>query len=241
MISIIIPTLNEEKYLPLLLSSIKKQNFNDYEIIIADAGSDDKTLEIVKNYNCKIVEGGLPAKARNNGAKVAKGDILFFLDADVILPENFLEKTLKEFKKRALKITSFRIDFLPQNKFSSFFVNTFYNKPIILLENILPHTATAILVEKKIFDKLDGFDENIKLAEDHDFGRRAAKLAKFGIIKSTKIFVSDRRFKRDGWIKTSMRYFLCELHMIFIGPVKSDIFKYKFNHYKDNSKSKSQN
>ena len=62
MISIIIPTLNEEKYLPLLLSSIKKQNFNDYEIIIADAGSDDKTLEIVKNYNCKIkIDGKKPS------------------------------------------------------------------------------------------------------------------------------------------------------------------------------------
>ncbi len=78
MLSIIIPTLNEENYLPLLLESIKKQNFNDYEIIVADAGSTDKTLEIAKNYGCITMAGGLPAKGKNEGAGMAKGDLLFF-------------------------------------------------------------------------------------------------------------------------------------------------------------------
>ena len=78
--SLIIPCLNEEKYLPLLLDSIKKQNFKDYEIIIADAGSKDKTLEIAKKYDCRIIPGGLPAKGRNEGAKIAKGELLFFCD-----------------------------------------------------------------------------------------------------------------------------------------------------------------
>ena len=61
MLSIVIPALNEEKYLPLLLESIKRQSFFDYEIILADAGSKDKTIEIAKKYNCVIVGGGLPA------------------------------------------------------------------------------------------------------------------------------------------------------------------------------------
>ncbi len=74
MISIIIPTLNEEKYLPKLLRSIKEQDFKEeLEIIVADANSEDKTREIAKKFSCKIVEGGLPAKARNEGAKIAKG------------------------------------------------------------------------------------------------------------------------------------------------------------------------
>ena len=91
MLSIIIPTLNEEKYLPLLLKSIKEQNVKDYEIIISDAQSTDKTLDIAKKNNCKIVLGGLPGKARNEGAKVAKGNLLLFLDADVLLGPNFLK------------------------------------------------------------------------------------------------------------------------------------------------------
>ena len=82
MLSIIIPALNEENYLPLLLESIKKQDFKDYEIIVADAGPKDKTVQIAKNYGCKIAPGGLPAKGRNQGAKIAQGDLLLFITAD---------------------------------------------------------------------------------------------------------------------------------------------------------------
>ena len=103
---------------------------------------------------------------------------------------------------------------------------------IIVLESILPHAAMGILVKKKLFDKVNGFDESIKLAEDHDFARRAAKFSKFGIIKSIDIFTSTRRFKKDSWFMTGAKFFLCQLHMIFIGPVRSTIFNYKFNHYK---------
>src|ERR1700722_20305548 len=102
MISIIIPSLNEEKYLPATLESIKRQDFKDCEIILADAGSTDKTLEIAAQYGCRVIEGGLPARGRNNGAQVAKGDILFFLDADSMLPDGFLSKVIAEFNERKL-------------------------------------------------------------------------------------------------------------------------------------------
>ena len=243
MLSIIVPALNEEKYLDLLLESIKKQDFNDYEIIIADAGSKDKTIEIAKKYNCRIIPGGLPAKGRNEGAKVAKGNILFFCDADVVLPDNFLKKSLDEFTVRKLDLASFCIIPLPKNKWSTFALNFFYNQPILLLQSALPHAATGILFKKDVFDKTGGFDEDIKLAEDHYLARRAQRVfgAKFGIIKSTEIFVSDRRFKADGWISVGVRYFLCELYLIFIGPVKSNIFNYKFNHYEDGGGNSKQN
>jgi glycosyltransferase involved in cell wall biosynthesis len=240
MLSIIIPALNEEEYLALLLESIKKQGFSDYEIILADAGSKDKTLEIAKKYNCRIIAGGLPAKGRNEGAKVAKGELLFFLDADSVLPEHSLAKASAEFKDRALDIASFCLVPLPKSKISSFLLNIFYNQPIVLLESALPHAAMGIMIKKEIFKEVDGFDEDVKLAEDHYLARRAQKIAgaKFGIIKSTELFISDRRFKTDGWFTTGIKFFLCELHLIFIGPVKSDIFNYKFNHYKKDEKNK---
>ena len=106
------------------------------------------------------------------------------------------------------------------------------------MEKILPHAATGIMVKKNLFEKLNGFDESIKLAEDMDFARRARKIfkANFGIIRSVKIFTSDRRLKTDGWFSIGAKFFLCEMHMIFIGPVRSDIFKYRFNHYKKKTK-----
>lgn len=233
MLSIIIPTLNEEKYLPLLLESIAKQDFKDYEIIVADAGSEDKTVKIAKKYGCRIIPGGLPAKGRNNAAKTAKGNLLLFLDADAVLPDNFFQKALKEFNEKKLDFAAFGL--LPhQGKQIKYFAfNFFYNCYIFALEKILPHASQGILVKKKLFEKLKGYDETIKLAEDHDLARRAKKIARYGIIKSTKIFVSDRRFKKEGWVRSGLKYLLCELHMILIGPVRSDIFKYKFNHYSE--------
>jgi len=239
MISIIIPALNEERYLGLLLESIKKQAFfeqdKDYEIIVADAGSTDKTLEIARNYGCKIVDGGLPAKGRNAGAEVSKGELLFICDADTVLPDNFFKKAFEEFNARALDLATVRLIPIPKSKMSLFLVNTFYNNLIVLLENILPYAAVGIFVKKEVFDKVGGFDEEVKLSEDHYFARQAKKIAKAkcGILKSVRIFVSDRRFKTDGWVSVGTRYFLCEMHNIFLGPVKTDIFKYKFNHYNE--------
>jgi len=231
MLSIIIPALNEEKYLPLLLESIKKQSFSDYEIIVADAGSKDNTLLIARKYGCTIVVGGLPGKARNEGALAARSNLFAFIDADVVLPDNFFEKSIAEFNERKLDIASFCIKTHPENKFINFIVEFFYNKPMMLLEKILPHAAMVIFVKSDLFKKLDGYDENITIAEDHDLARRANKVAIFGIIRSVEVFSSDRRARKDGWLKTGIKFLLCELHMIFIGPVKSDIFKYKFDHY----------
>jgi len=220
-VSVIIPTLNEEKYLPMLLESIRAQDFTDYDIIIADAGSKDKTLEIAEKYKCRIVEGGLPAEGRNNGAKSAKGKLLLFLDADVVLPPSFFSKTLKEFRTRNLDIASFFLIPKEKSKIASLLFSFFYNIPIFLLEKILAHGAMGILIKKELFEKLNGFDEGIVLAEDHEFVRRAKKIGKYGLIKSIKIFVSIRRFRKYGWFKIALKYFLTELRMIFIGPVRS--------------------
>lgn len=232
MLSIIIPTLNEEDFLPGVLVSIKKQTFGDYQIIISDAGSTDNTLQIAKSYGCTITEGGLPARGRNNGAKIAKSDLLFFLDADTLLPEDFFEASLQEFNARKLDMASFCIRSFPENKISGFFENGIYNKLIVLLEKILPHAAVGILVKKELFNTLGGYDETIKLAEDMDLARRAARRARFGIIRARELLVSDRRFRKEGVITIGIKFLLCELHMIFLGPVRSDIFNYKFNHYK---------
>lgn len=236
MLSIIIPTKNEEKYLPKLLSLIKKQTFGDFEIIIADASSTDNTLKIARDNGCKIIKGGLPAFGKNEGAKKAEGDVLFFLDADVFLPHNFFEKSLKEFKEKKADIASFCILPDSKNKIHSYFFDAFYNAPILFLEKILPHAATGILIKKDLFFKLKGFDQTITLAEDHDLARRANSMANYAILRSNKIFISPRRFEKEGWVRTGLKYLFCEMYMIFKGPMRSKFINYRYDYLTKNNK-----
>ncbi len=241
-LSIIIPTLNEEDYLSLLLESIKKQDFRDYEIIIADAGSKDRTIEIAKSYGSRITSGGLPAKGRNQGAKIAKGSIFLFIDADIIsLPPQFLDKILEEFKNRNLDIVSFPIypvrnprfsnRVCPQVKIIDKIAYGLYNFWAKLSQNFLAHASEVILVKKEIHQLVKGFDEEIKIAEDHFYARKARGFGKYGFLRTRPILISSRRLEEDGRLKTYLKYIFAGLYMLFLGPVKSDIFKYKFDHY----------
>jgi len=235
-LSIIIPTLNEEKYLPILLSQITKQNFTDYEIIIADAGSTDKTVEIAKSFGCKVVKGGLPAKGRNEGAKVAKGEIFLFMDADnIYLPDRFLEKLISEFKRRNLGVASFPI--YPKGNFIDKICYFLYNKFVEIFQRWTAFATNCVLIKREVFENIGGFDEEVFIGEDHDLAKRAAKISKFGFIKTEPILTSARRFEVDGRFKTYGKYLLAGIYMLFFGSVKKKLFEYRFNDLK-NSKNK---
>ncbi|MEK7663989.1 MAG: glycosyltransferase [Patescibacteria group bacterium] len=233
MLSIIIPTLNEEDYLSGLLESIKRQTFKDYEIIIADANSTDTTLKIAKSYGCRITKGGLPAKGRNEGAKVAKGDILLFLDADVIIShEKFIENSLAEFKRKNLDIAIFPLAIVKGKKIDKIAV-TIWNKWISLMQKVFPHGASAFLVKKRIHESINGFDESIVFAEDQHYADRAGKISKLGVVEKEPVCISIRRYEKDGRFNTYIKYVIADMHILFKGPIRSEIFSYRFNHYKD--------
>lgn len=237
MLSIIIPTLNEEQNIGRLLKQITSQQIgDDFEIIVADAGSKDKTREVSQSLGARIIQGGLPARGRNEGAKNAKGDILLFLDADLKLSPDFIKKSLAEFKERNLDLASYSI--YPQ--INNFFLNTaslniFYNYPARILIKAFPMGAMGIMVKKIIFDRVGGFDESIKLAEDHYFMGQAAKIGKFGLFKNGKIYMPIRRFEKDGYIRTALQYLKCAIYMNLYGRKGLDKFSYDFDHY-DNKK-----
>lgn len=105
-VSVIIPTFNEEKVIEDCLKSLKEQTFKDLEIIIVDDGSTDKTLDVlskskIRNPKFEIIkQNHLGAgEARNLGAKNAKGDILVFVDADMVFKKDFIEKLIKPIKE----------------------------------------------------------------------------------------------------------------------------------------------
>jgi len=231
MLSIIIPTLNEEKLLQRLLESLKKQSIGEHEIIVADAGSKDRTLDIAAEYGCKLVQGGIPAKGRNNGAKAASGDLLLFLDADVIVNSQ-LVKALQEFENRKLDVASCYLT-LDRSRAGKFLCEVLYNLPIRLLEHTLPHGADLMLIKRSLHRKIGGFDEEVKITEDHDYMRRAAKFGKYGLLRSIKVATSTRRYEISGIMRVCFVFLVIELHMVFFGPIKSDIFLYRFGHYDD--------
>lgn len=228
MLSIIIPTLNEQEYLPKLLESIKKQDFTgEYEVIVADAGSKDGTLSIAKSYGCIITSGGLPAKGRNEGAKLAKGDILLFLDSDVILSPHFLKNSVEEFTKGGLGIAGFALHLIDGKKGD--------NRSYVIMRSLakmLHWAAVAIMTTRQTYDTVGGFDEEVTFCEDILYVLAASKISRYGYINQS-FFTSARRYATDGKI-TYVKYVLGYLYTLFLGPIKSDMFHYKFNHYKKN-------
>jgi len=224
MLSIIVPTKNEEKYLGSLLKSIKNQSFKgEYEIIVADAGSKDKTVEIAKNYGCKIIAGGPPAKGRNEGAKIAQGDLLFFVDADSVLSPQLLNKLIDEFSKRKLDLASFPV--YPQGNLIDKMLYSFYNFFAWATQKFLPHATQTILIKKEIHQKINGFDEKITIGEDHAYARAGAKIGKFGFLLTPSLLTSARRFEEKGRLKIYLSYLLAGIYMIFFGSIKSSLFQ----------------
>ena len=236
-ISIIIPTLNEEKYLPLLLASIKNQTLQPYEIIVGDALSKDKTREIANAYGCKVViekppRSG-PARGRNAGGEIATQEFLLFLDSDVILPPDFLEVALKEIRKKNLDIATCFI--APLSTSLIYRIGSFIANYLFLFASLRsPHAGGYyIFVRKEIYEKIHGFDETLVLGEDHDFVKRASEFGKFGFIMQVKIRISTRRFDEEGIAKTCCKYLFSEFQTFVFGKQKIKSFGIEFGkHHK---------
>lgn len=230
-LSIIIPTFNEGLYLPQLLKSIKNQTVQPTEIIIADAFSTDNTREIARAFKVKLVNGGLPAISRNLGAKIATQPLLLFLDADVVIPASFLEKTVAEMTEKNLDIASCFVRPRSSLKIDRF-LHRFANQYMRITQKFHPHVpGFCIFVKNETHRTVNGFDQSLVLAEDQDYVKRAKKVGKFAYLKSYKIPVSVRRLTRDGRLRIALTYAAIELHLIFMGKIRKNIFGYKFGHF----------
>ena len=232
--SIIIPTYNEQDYLPILLDSIKEQDFDDYEVIVADANSKDRTREIAEDYGCIVVDGGLPAVGRNNGAKVAQGEILLFLDSDLQLTEDYLRKVLYEFRMEKLGIAISQMEPM-SNKVEDKLFHDFANYFMIGVENIKPHGAGCygIIAKKSLHDECGGFDESLTFGEDTDYIERLAKKEPFRVLRNAKIGVSTRRLEEEG-ITTLIRQYGKSTVNDFLGKrTDASELEYDFDHGKE--------
>ena len=227
-VSVIIPTLNEAAYLPHLLETLNAQIHPPHEIIVADADSTDRTRELAQAHGAHIVRGGMPGVGRNAGARVATGDVFLFLDADVLPRSDFIERALSEFTSAGYDVATCPSKALSDSLVTQAIVEG-TNLYLHALQTVSPHApGYCILARRAIHQSIAGFDESLKLSEDHDYVRRAAQYGKFAMLTGVSIPVSMRRLKKDGPVPLAFKYLWCEMHVLANKPVHSTPFAYEF-------------
>jgi glycosyltransferase involved in cell wall biosynthesis len=182
--SVIIPLYNKAPYVAKAIGSVLSQTFFDYELIIVDDGSKDKSAEIAahaikKQGNCRLLkqENAGVSVARNNGVAASHGDYLCFLDADDWWDSHFLEEMSKliiEFPDAGIYGTSYTIVNETKHKtrvapigvepgFEKGYINycQVYAKTLAM-----PLTSISVAIPRPVFDEMHGFPKGINLGED---------------------------------------------------------------------------
>ena len=221
LISVVIPALNEEKYIETTLRSLKNQDFKGkFEIIVVDGMSKDNTVKIAKKYADRVLVAkklGIGA-ARNAGAKIAKGKILLFVDADTIPVFNALTELSEKFKKKNLVGAGFPVVALSPH-FRDFMIYWMYN---IFMKTSIRYGNPQIpgfccAYRKDVFDKIGGFDESIETWEDYDLSSRMGKHGKIICLEKTLTLTSPRRFEKWGRMKAIFMYLGFHLKYLITG------------------------
>ena len=209
--SVIVPSLNEEAYIAKTLESIANQRTNfDYEVIVCDGESTDKTVKIAKKY-AKIVICPIQDKATqmNYAADKAKGGILVFIDADTILPENYLQRMYELFKNDdELLACGTWFKFLEKGlkiKFAELCMNFYLG----FLKNLLGNPELSgcnLCVRRDAFYEVGGFkdmpSEDMELSVALRELARRKKVGKIRYMRNPKVLVSARRIEKIGFINT---------------------------------------
>ncbi len=208
LLSVIIPVYNRPEEVKALLESFTKQNFFDYEIIIVEDGSTERAEEVVKSYENLIpslhyyyIENGGPSKARNYGAKFAKGDYLIILDSDVILPKHYLQAVDKYIHKSRPDAfggpDAASPDFSVMQKAVSYAMTSVLTTGGIRggsanrMEQFKPRSFN-MGCRRSVFNQLGGFDESLRYGEDIDFSLTLIRRG-FRVLLFKQAFVYHKR------------------------------------------------
>jgi len=200
-LSIIIPAHNEEVFITGLLRSIEAHLQIDHEIIVVNNGSSDNTEKVAAIYNCKIInisDKVSPSKARNIGTKSATGNFFVFLDADVEITEEWgleVKKVISTTDPEAYILTgeSYIISKEPS------FIELYWFDPLRKKEKTYINGGN-IIITKRFFETLNGFDESRETGEDVDFCLRATQAG------GELIFNSALKVHHEGFPQTIFQF-----------------------------------
>jgi len=200
-VSVIIPTLNEEKYIERILNSLMEQDYGKkFEVIVADSYSEDRTADIAKRYGAEValVKKRSVGAGRNGGARIAKGDIFLFTDADTILAKNYLSVMEKElYEENVVGATSFIYvsKFGLREKFGIIPFNE------ILIRRFTRMIGNNMTVKRDAFTQIGGFNDNLTGIEDIEFAQRLKKVGEIKFVRGTYVITSTRRYDKWGALK----------------------------------------
>lgn len=231
--SIVIPTLNEEQFLPDLLDDLARQTENDFEVIIVDGNSTDNTEKIVlKEKRLKVnlvtVREKNVSVQRNSGAKMAVGNYVFFIDADSRIEPEFLSRARKEINSSKFLIyIPGTVPDIQNPPYGGVFKLVNY---AVELSQFTPKPFSnggTFIIERHFFHHLGGFDSSLKLSEDHEMIQRAKNIGvNAHFLRDVKFTSSLRRLERDGLLDILVKYTISFFYTVTNQRMEKQIFAY---------------
>ena len=227
MISIIVPTRNEEKILDRTLSQLKNTLTIPYEIIVCDGNSTDGTVAIAQKYADKIViqDKERPrtiGTGRNQGAEAASGEYIVFLDADCTIPnpDAFFNRAITYFEKHPKTVgLCAKIKVLKQySTWMDKIVFACVNITYTFFNNILHIGASGgefLMIKKTAFFKVGGFKEHLTAAEDINLFYTVSRIGRTHLLRSLVVFHTGRRAHTVGWPLLLWEWFTNTVSLIF--------------------------
>ncbi len=206
-VSIVIPTLNEEKNIVACLKALHAQEFTGtLEIIIADGNSEDKTVALAKPLADKIVieKRRSIAFERQAGAAVARGKIVAFTDCDSLAPRDWVQKIHEAFERDPELSMIYGPVFYSDVSQQEQFLSTFFMPKFLRMMGIFGmHNpiGSNIAIRREVFEKIGGFNTEYITCEDLDLGKRAKTHGSMKYVKNLHQFVSARRVRKWGYLR----------------------------------------
>lgn len=199
-LSIIIPTFNEASHIEQLIAHLKRHGSASLaDVIVSDGGSTDNTLLLAQAAGATATKA--PRKGRaaqmNHGAALASGDVLYFVHADVQIPESYVQD-IREAVSGGYHFGSYRFRFDSPRSILRF--NAYFTRFDTLSVRGGDQT---LFITRTLFEAIGGFDEYYVIMEDYDILRRAAQQARFKLIQKD-VVVSARKYETNSWLKVQI-------------------------------------
>lgn len=204
-ISVIIPVLNEEDFIVKTIRKVRRRSSEDLirEIIVVDGGSRDETISQAREEACTVVHS--PTRSRptqmNYGASLAKGDVLYFLHADSIPPENFDAQIVNKIEQ-GYPAGCFRLAFDYDH-----FLLRFYAWCTRFDIDLFRFGDQSLFIKRELFEKIGRFRSDHILMEDSEIVTRIKKEGPFSIIND-EVTTSSRRYLDNGILKLQLVFSL---------------------------------